>query len=92
MSDIKEFTLPPPPQAGERFELLILTRLGQIAEAVAQIHQMVSPPDKPDEGEGLREIMLRMASALDQQTTVLEGLSEQVSRLERRGEEAAELK
>ena len=90
MSDVEDFTLPHPLKGQSQFELLVMTRLNQFGEMLAQIHQLVSPPDTPQEGEGLHEVMVRMANALDRQGSVLEQLCEQVARLERGSGEAAE--
>ncbi|OAJ65956.1 hypothetical protein [Gluconobacter cerinus] len=79
------FALPQPPGEEARFQLLVLQSLGQIGEMVAQIHQLVSPPDAPPEGEGLTEIMSRIAAALDRQGNILEAMSEQLGRLESSG-------
>ncbi|OAJ66394.1 hypothetical protein [Gluconobacter cerinus] len=79
------FALPQCSGGETRFQLLVLQSLGQIEEMVAQIHQLVSPPDTPQEGEGLTEIMSRIASALDRQGNILEAMSEQLGRLESSG-------
>ncbi|GBR28561.1 hypothetical protein AA3271_2780 [Gluconobacter japonicus NBRC 3271] len=49
---------------------------------LAQIHQMVSPPDKAEEGEGLVEVVARMTQAMEQQGAALETISAQLGRLE----------
>lgn len=90
MSDVEEFTLPRPLKGQSQFELLVMTMLNQIGETLAQIHHLVSPSDTPQEGEGLHEIMVRIANALDRQGSVLEQLCEQVARLEHGSGEAAE--
>ncbi|MFT8355529.1 MAG: hypothetical protein ABF617_13190 [Gluconobacter japonicus] len=43
---------------------------------------MVSPPDKAEEGEGLVEVVARMAQAMEQQGAALETISAQLGRLE----------
>ena len=82
MTQEDPFALAQPPGEEARFQLLVLQSLGQIGEMVAQIHQLVSPPDVPQEGEGLTEIMSRIAAALDRQGNILEAMSEQLGRLE----------
>ncbi|MBS1028664.1 MULTISPECIES: hypothetical protein [Gluconobacter] len=83
MSQEHAFSLPQPKPDEAGFQLLVLQSLGQIGEMVAQIHQLVSPPDTPQEGEGLAEIMSRIASALDRQGDILDTMSEQLDRLGR---------
>ncbi|MBS1089864.1 hypothetical protein [Gluconobacter wancherniae] len=46
MPDENVFDLPHPEYREAPFQLLVLQRLDQIGEALAQIHQMVSPPEK----------------------------------------------
>lgn len=82
MPQEQAFALPQPNSDEAGFQLLVLQSLGQIGEMVAQIHQLVSPPDTPQEGEGLTEIMSRIAAALDRQGNILEAMSEQLGRLE----------
>ncbi len=80
MSIDDPFSLPQPvaPNAEDSgFQVLVLARLAQIGEAVAQIHQLVSPPETKEEGESLREILSRMATALDRQGDLLETLLEE---------------
>lgn len=83
MPQEQALSLPQPNSDEAGFQLLVLQSLGQIGEMVAQIHQLVSPPDTPQEGEGLTEIMSRIAAALDRQGNILEAMSEQLGRLER---------
>ena len=82
MPQEQALSLPQPNSDEAGFQLLVLQSLGQIGEMVAQIHQLVSPPDTPQEGEGLTEIMSRIAAALDRQGNILEAMSEQLGRLE----------
>ncbi|MBB2199522.1 hypothetical protein HLH44_19135 [Gluconacetobacter sp. 1c LMG 22058] len=57
--------------------MAVLQQHGQI---LAEIHQMVSPPETRDEPT-LRDILGRIAEALDRQTTALDELTEQVTRI-----------
>ena len=40
MSDVEDFTLPHPLKGQSQFELLVMTRLNQFGEMLAQIHQL----------------------------------------------------
>ncbi|MFT9221115.1 hypothetical protein [Gluconobacter oxydans] len=82
MPDENVFDLPQPVDREAPFQLLVLQRLDQIGETLAQIHEMVSPPEKAEEGEGLVEVVARMAQAMEQQGAALETISAQLGRLE----------
>lgn len=62
-------------------QLHIIAVLQQHGQVLAEIHQMVSPPETRDEPT-LRDILGRMADALDRQINALEALTEQVTRIE----------
>ena len=71
---------PEPLTSLSRGQLHIIAVLQHHGQILAEIHQMVSPPETRDEPT-LRDILGRIAEALDRQTTALDALSEQVNRI-----------
>ncbi|MBB2156604.1 hypothetical protein HLH33_09835 [Gluconacetobacter diazotrophicus] len=63
----------PPDERSSNFELLAMTKLNQIMVVLAEIHQLVSPPETQD-GPSIVEVLLQ----LSEQITVQ---SEQMARL-----------
>jgi hypothetical protein len=69
----------PVPDSGAKFELLVLTKLDQMAVRLAEIHQLVSPPEKQD-GPSLVEVILQLTESVTAQSEQLAHLTTAVER------------
>lgn len=62
-------------------QTLVLSKLDVAIQMLEEVLQLVSPPP-PEEGDSLREVLIRIALTLDQQGIALGRLALQTSRLE----------
>ncbi|MBB2158091.1 hypothetical protein HLH33_17615 [Gluconacetobacter diazotrophicus] len=72
-----------PASSQSRALLQIFATLQQHGQVLAEIHQMVSPPETSDEPD-LRELIMRIATAIERQNEALDNLVEQIEGVERR--------
>lgn len=60
-----------------KVQLQIVATLHQHGRLLAEIHQMVSPPDVKSDEPGLRELLSKILETLERQAVALEVLAEQ---------------
>jgi|GEM_PF-3521869 len=61
-------------------QLVMINLLRQQGHLLAEIHQLVSPPEQSD-GPSLRDILIRLVEGFDRQEEAIRLLSEQIARL-----------
>lgn len=67
----------------DRYEILVITKLTQIGQTVADIHRLVSPPED-DTGDKLVDVMSRIADGIANLGVTLQQIIGQQDRIEER--------